>query len=111
VRLDMYEAIGGIDLAVLDGTYLNSSMSLRSDRINTNVLLVGRDAVAVEAVGATLVSLDPKKMPIIQEAVKRSLGEGDMEKIEFLGMPIESLKERFSSLLKDLKKKGKCRAN
>ena len=109
--LDIYEAIGGIDLAVLDGTYLNSGVAPKSGRINANVLLVGRDAVAVEAVGATLVGLDPKKMPIIQEAVNRSLGEGDVEKIEVLGMSIESLKERFNSLLKDLKKKGKCRAN
>jgi uncharacterized protein (DUF362 family) len=105
--LDMYEAVGGIDLAVLDGTYMSSGVASGSGRINTNVLLVGRDAVAVEAVGATLVGMDPGKMPIIQEAVKRGLGEGNVEKIQVLGTPIESLKERFAQLLKTPKKKSK----
>ncbi len=105
--LDMYEAVGGIDLAVLDGTYMSSGVASGSGRIKTNVLLVGRDAVAVEAVGATLVGLDPGKMPIIQEAVKRGWGEGNVEKIQVLGTPIESLKERFAQLLKITKKKRK----
>jgi uncharacterized protein (DUF362 family) len=105
--LDMYEAVGGIDFAVLDGTYLNSGVAPGSERINTNILIVGRDAVAVEAVGATLVGLKPEKMSIIQEAVNKGLGEGDVEKIEVLGIPLESLKEKFSSLLKDSKKKRK----
>jgi len=93
--LDAYEAIGGIDLAVLDGTY--TYMGLTTEKaINTNVILVGRDAVAVEAVGAALVGLKPEKIPVIKEAVKRGLGVGDIEEIEVLGSSIESLKERFS---------------
>jgi uncharacterized protein (DUF362 family) len=91
VLLDTYETIGGIDLAVLDATYTH----LGTRAINTNVLMVSRDAVAVETVGATLVGLKPEKMPVIQEAIKRGLGEGDIEKIEVLGKPIESLKEKF----------------
>lgn len=106
--LDMCEAIGGIDLAVLDGTYMNSGVSPSSERINTNVLLVGRDAVAVEAVGAAFVGLKPEKMSIIQEAVNRGLGEGDLEKIEVLGGSFESLRERFDSLLKNSKKRRKA---
>jgi len=104
---DLYEAVGGIDFAVLDGTYISSGLAPSSSRISTNVLLLGRDAIAVEAVGATLVGLDPKKMPIIKEAVNRSLGEGNMEKIQVLGTPIESLKEKFAQLLKTPKKQSK----
>jgi len=102
--IDMYEAIGGIDLAVVDGTYTYSGPTL-DERVNTNVLLVGRDAIAVEAVGATLVGLDPAKMPVIQEAMDRGLGEGKLDKIKVLGTSIESLSERFSQLLKTTKKK------
>jgi len=91
VLLDTYEAIGGVDLAVLDATYTH----LGTRVINTNVLMVGRDAVAVETVGATLVGLNPEKMPVIQEAIKRSLGEGDIAEIKVLGNSIESLKENF----------------
>ena len=97
VLLDAYEAIGGIDLAVLDGTYTYLSVEPYNarDRINTNILLVGRDAIAVEVVGATLVGLDLEKMPVVQEAINRGLGEGDISKIEILGKSIESIKEKF----------------
>lgn len=97
VLLDTYEAIGSVDLAVLDATRTYSGpAAIRS--LQTNVLAVGRDAVAVEAIGAVLVGLKPEKMPVIQQAIERGLGEGDVDKIEVLGSSIESLKERFSQL-------------
>jgi len=106
--LDAYEAIDGIDLAVLDGTYTyheagatpHAGPNSTQYRTKTNILLVGRDAVAVEAVGASLVGLNPEKMPVIQEAVNRGLGEGNIEKIDVLGIPFENLKEKFRQLLK-----------
>jgi uncharacterized protein (DUF362 family) len=105
VLLDAYEAVGGIDLAVLDGTYRykeagNMPHAKRDDTMNRwkpNIILVGRDAIAVETVGATLVGLEPEKMPIIQEAVNRGLGEGNIDKIETLGLSLETLKERLAS--------------
>ncbi len=106
--LDAYEAIGGIDLAVLDGTYTyrgagatpHAGPNSTQYRIKTNILLVGRDAVAVEAVGASLVGLNPEKMPVIQEAVNRGFGEGNIERIDVLGISFENLKENFRQLLK-----------
>lgn len=97
VLLDVYERIGGIDLAVIDATRTYSGPAGRK-AIDTNVLIIGRDAVAVETVGATLVGLNPQKMPIIQKAVKRGLGEGDLENIRILGASLESLEERFHQL-------------
>jgi uncharacterized protein (DUF362 family) len=113
VLLDVYEVIGGIDLAVLDATYTyrgagampHAGPDSTRYRIRTNTLIAGRDAIAVEAVGATLAGLNPDKMPVIQEAVKRGLGEGCLEKIEILGTPIEIVKEKFSSAMKTLKVK------
>jgi uncharacterized protein (DUF362 family) len=113
VLLDAYEAIGGIDLAVLDGTYVfrgagampHAGLGSARYRIKTNTLVVGRDAVAVEAVGATLVGMKPEKMPVIREAIKRDLGEGDIEQIEVLGTPFEDVQERFSSAMKAFKAK------
>jgi len=97
VLLDAYEAIGGVDLAVIDATRTYSGAAAIK-ALNTNFLVMGRDAVAVETVGAILVGLKPEKMQVIQEAVKRGLGEGDIEKIEVLGNPIESIKERLRQL-------------
>jgi uncharacterized protein (DUF362 family) len=105
--LDMYEAIGGIDLAVLDGTCISTGVAPNAKRIPTNILIVGRDAVAAEAIGATLVGMKPEEMPIIQQAVARGLGEGDIKKIELLGVPVAELKARFAQLLKPPKKKTK----
>jgi uncharacterized protein (DUF362 family) len=92
--LDAYEAVEGIDLAVLDGSYMFvETAEGKSREIETNLLMVGRDAVAVEAVGASLCGLDPLEMPLIQEAVRRGLGEGDIQKIEIVG-DIECARER-----------------
>jgi len=93
--------IGGIDLAVLDGTHA----TFKSKRIDTNILIVGRDAVAVETAGATIVGMNPEKMPIIQQAVRRALGEGDIKKIKVLGASIQSIKEKLGTLSKASKKK------
>lgn len=94
--LDLYEAVGGIDLAVLDGTYLCGGVAPSSNRAKTNVVIVGRDAVAVEAVGYALVGLDAEKIPIINEAMKRGIGEGRIDKIQVLGASVESLKEKIA---------------
>lgn len=69
---DIYEAIGGVDLSVMDGTYLWRGAG--DLRVPMNTLLAGRDAVAVETVGAILAGLKPERMPVIQEFVKRELG-------------------------------------
>jgi uncharacterized protein (DUF362 family) len=94
VLIDACEAIGGIDLAVIDGTYAYATGSLNKG-IKTNTLIVGRDAVAVDAVGATIMGVKLEKMPILQEAIKRSLGEGDIEKVQILGTSIEGVKEKL----------------
>jgi hypothetical protein len=69
-----------------------------------NTILVGRDAVAVETVGATLAGLDPRKMPIIQEFAKRGLGETEMERIEILGVDFGELKKECEAATKAAKK-------
>jgi len=100
---DVYEAIGGIDLSVMDGTYLWRGAG--GPRVPMNLILVGKDAVAVETVGAVLAGLKPEKVPVIQEFVRRGLGAGDLEEIEAVGMPFESLQEECKSALKALRKK------
>jgi len=97
VILDLFEAIGGVDLAVIDATRTYSGPAARKSK-EANVIIAGKDAVAVETVGATLIGPNPRKMPIIQEAARRGLGEGNINNIEILGTPIEDLKDRFQEL-------------
>jgi len=110
---DIYEAIGGIDLAVIDGTYLYSGAGAMPRvgaestkyRVKMNTLVVGRDAIAVEAVGADLAGLKPEKMSVLQEAMKRGLGQAELEKIEIVGSKYGDVKEKFSLAVKTLKAK------
>jgi uncharacterized protein (DUF362 family) len=83
--LDMYEAVGGIDLAVLDGTNVFLGYGEKRKTVSPKMLIVGKDAFAVEAVGAHLVGFDPTEMPVLQEAKNRGLGEIDIDKINIIG--------------------------
>jgi uncharacterized protein (DUF362 family) len=100
---DIYEAIGGIDLAVLDGTFFWRGAG--DFPIQMNTLLVGRDAVTVEAVGGALAGLNLEKMSVLQEFVRRGLGEGDLKNIEIVGASFENLKEKFRLAAKQHAKK------
>ena len=102
---DVYEAIDGVDLSVMDGTYLWHGAS--DVKVPMNMLLVSRDAVAVETVGAILAGLKPEKNPVIQEFLKRDLGVGDIEDIEIIGTSLESLREESKSANVKLRKKWK----
>jgi len=83
--LDIYEAIGGIDFAVLDGTRVFLGRKKKRVTVSPRLLIIGRDAFAVEAVGAHLVGFDPTEMPVLQEARDRGLGEIDIDKIDIFG--------------------------
>jgi hypothetical protein len=110
--LDVHEAIGGIDLAVLDGSYLRFETSgdphtgPDGDKFKTplDMVLLSRDPVAVETVGLVLAGLDPRKIPIIREAADRGIGIGDMKKITIFGASLERLQEKASAGLRSLRK-------
>lgn len=83
--IDIYEAIGGIDLAVLDATKCYLGYEERRITVSPNLLIVGTDAFAVEAVGGHLVGFEPTEMPVLQEARKRGLGEIGLDRINIVG--------------------------
>jgi uncharacterized protein (DUF362 family) len=100
---DLFEAVGGIDLAVLDGTFFWRGAG--DIPIRTNTLLVGRDAVAVETVGGALAGLKPEKNQVLQEFARRGLGEADLKNIEIVGTSLETLKPKFKLASKQHAKK------
>ncbi|OLS31343.1 MAG: hypothetical protein ThorAB25_03460 [Candidatus Thorarchaeota archaeon AB_25] len=99
--LDIYEAIGGIDLAVLDATNCYLGFGKKRITVTPNLLIVGTDAFAVEAVGGHLVGFEPTEMPVLQEAKKRGLGEIDLDMIHIIG-DLESQREMISKAFKRL---------
>ncbi|NHK32068.1 MAG: DUF362 domain-containing protein [Asgard group archaeon] len=99
--LDMYEAIGGIDLAILDGTQVYLGKEKERTIASPEILIVGKDAFAVEAVGFHLVGFNPKEMAVLQEARNRGLGEIDIKKIKIVGdieTPKQIVNQAFNSL-------------
>jgi uncharacterized protein (DUF362 family) len=103
---DMYEAIGGIDLAVLDGTRTFLGLEKKKKTVPTGVLIVGRDAFAVEAVGAHMVGFDPTEMPVLQEGKDRGLGVIEIDKINIVG-DIESPREMILEAFREMNRLGK----
>jgi uncharacterized protein (DUF362 family) len=95
---DAYEVVGGIDLAVMDGTYAHLDFNSKK-KIKTDLLIVGRDAVAVDAVGAHLLGIDSKKMPVLREAKKRKIGTWDIGEIDIVGESLEDITTRIQKLM------------
>jgi uncharacterized protein (DUF362 family)/NAD-dependent dihydropyrimidine dehydrogenase PreA subunit len=56
------------------------------------LILASRDAVALDAVLARIVGLEPFRVPTIREAVQANLGEASLEQIEILGEKISDIK-------------------
>lgn len=108
VLADLYEATGGIDLAIIDGTNLWHAWTGPTTR--TNIILVGRDAVAIETVGAALAGLNPQKMPVLQEFAKRSLGETDIDNIQILGEDYAEIKKQCENAVREFKKSKRSRS-
>jgi len=101
--LDMYEAVGGIDLAILDGTH--TYLGYKEERVTVllNKLVVGRDAFAVEAVGAYMVGFETTEMPVLLEAKRRRLGEINIDNINIIG-DIESPRKKINRAFNQLSK-------
>ena len=99
--LDIYKAIGGIDLAVLDATHIYLGYKKERTTISPNILIVGTDAFAVEAVGGYLVGFESTEMPVLQEAKKQGLGEIDIDRIKIIG-DIETYKQKVTKAFEEL---------
>lgn len=83
-------------LAIIDGTYGYDDVERKSQKVG---LLIGSyDCVAADAVCATIIGFDPYRIDHIAYANSLSLGTCNMEEIEIVGEPLESLinKHNFS---------------
>ncbi len=61
-----------------------------------NVIIAGKDPVAVDAVGATIMGFDAKHdIPMLRGAEMAGLGVATLGQIEVVGTPIEKMKRSF----------------
>jgi len=98
--VDVYEYIKP-DITIIDGIegtiHGHYPPTAWEDRLvkNFNILIGGRDTLAVDVVGARIFGLTLDDVPHLKIANKRGLGEGDLSKIQVKGKNLEEYTEKY----------------
>ncbi|TFG24999.1 MAG: DUF362 domain-containing protein [Promethearchaeota archaeon] len=98
--VDVYEYIKP-DITIIDGIegtiHGHYPPTAWEDRLvkQFNILIGGRDTLAVDVVGARVFGLTIDEIPHLEIAHKRGLGEGDLSKINVIGKNLEEYKEKY----------------
>jgi hypothetical protein len=98
--VDVYEYIKP-DLTIIDGTegliHGHYPPTAWEDRLIVpfNILIGGRDTLAVDVVGARIFGLTLEEIPHLKIASDRGLGEGDLRKINVIGQNLDDYTEKY----------------
>jgi uncharacterized protein (DUF362 family) len=98
--VDIYEYIKP-DITIIDGIEgtINGHYppTAFEDRLvkKFNILIGGRDTLAVDVVGARIFGLTLEEVPHLKLAYERGLGEGNLSNINVIGKNLEEYKERY----------------
>jgi len=99
--VDWYNALRP-PLSVVDGIYCQEGLGpIFGKPVEMDLIVAGRDAVAVDATCGYITGFEPEEVPITAEAASRGLGVATRKNIEVLGEPIESIYRRFMRVLED----------
>ncbi|MHA1476888.1 MAG: DUF362 domain-containing protein [Promethearchaeota archaeon] len=98
--VDVYEYIKP-DITIIDGIegtiHGHYPPTSWEDRLvkNFEILIGGRDTLAVDVVGARIFGLTLDDVPHLKIANKRELGEGDLSKIQVIGKNLDEYTEKY----------------
>ena len=90
-------------LNVVDGIVGAEMDEVVGRPVESNLILAGVDMVATDTVGSAVMGLDPGSIRHVQMAAERGLGIGDLERINVVGEPIESVRKPYSQDYSDEK--------
>jgi len=83
-------------LCILDGyTAMEGNGPVSGDRVDWHIAIAGTDGVAVDTVAAYLMGFDPQSIGYLYFCSQDGLGEGDINKIKIIGVPLEECKRTF----------------
>jgi hypothetical protein len=89
-------------LAVVDAIICQEGLGPVFGRpVEMNLVMAGRDLVAVDATCARLIGYDPAETLLTANAAARGLGVMDADQIEVVGVPLDSVKRRFLRAIED----------
>jgi uncharacterized protein (DUF362 family) len=63
--------------------------------VTMGLLVAGRDPVAVDTVAGLIMGIEPQELEVSKHASELGLGAMDMDRIEVVGVAIDSVKRRF----------------
>jgi len=86
-------------VAIIDGIIAGEGHETSGNPIEMNLIIAGTDPVAVDAVGAAVMSIPPRNVKHLSLAEEAGLGTSRLERIEILGEPIERVKRKFKKSL------------
>lgn len=86
------------DLTIVDGIFCREGLGYPfSDEIEMDLIIAGKDPVAIDTVTLMIMGIDPAKQEHAVLAEKLGIGTMDLSKIEVLGNSIESVKRKFKN--------------
>ena len=82
-------------LIVMDGIVA----SYENKPVRLNVILAGRDPLALDCVATRIGGLDYTQIPYLRRAAERGIGEADIERIKIAGTPLDIVAEAWKKYL------------
>ncbi|MGQ9539301.1 MAG: DUF362 domain-containing protein [Candidatus Bathycorpusculaceae bacterium] len=82
-------------LTVIDGIIAGEGHETSGNPVEMNLVVAGTDPVAVDAVGAAIMGVQPTEVKHLVLAEKKGLGTCRLEDIEVIGESIEKVKRKF----------------
>jgi len=82
-------------ISVIDGIIASEGHETSGNPIEMNLVIAGTDPVAVDAVGAAVMGIEPTEVKHLVLAEKKGLGTSNLDKITILGENIEKVKRKF----------------
>jgi len=82
-------------VSVIDGIIAGEGDEMSGNPVEMNLIIAGTDPVAVDAVGATVMGIQPIDVKHLVLAEKKGLGTCNLNEITVVGEPIENVKRKF----------------
>jgi len=84
-----------VKLNIVDGLIGSEEDEVHGSPVQMDLIIAGADMVAVDAVAAAVMGINPERVKYLELAEERGLGTASLDEIEVLGERIEDVKKKF----------------
>ena len=91
-----------IDLTILsaDQAMIGTGPS-KGKAVDVDLVAVGTDPIATDVVGARLLGFRQQAVQYLHNLIRAQVGEGDLQKVNLLGLPLDQAEKKFSQAAYD----------